>query len=93
MYQRCRGACAAHKGHARKRDTSPALGQAQHQQGKGGFFTSSAHPQTPHSTQGTAAPPQEPRSPQFPSWDAVCTPVLPAPGLACSTAQHSHALS
>ena len=48
MYQCCRGACAAHKGHARKRDTSPALGQAQHQQGKGGFFTSSAHPQTPH---------------------------------------------
>lgn len=85
-----RSVCCSQRAHEEAgHEPCPGPGTAPARQG--GFFTSSAHP--PNSTQRAAAPPQEPRTSQFPPWDALCTPVLPTQGSACSTAHPSHALS
>lgn len=85
MYQRCRGACAAHKGHTRKQESS-TLGQAQHQQGKGGLFSSSAHP--PNSTQhtGDSCTPSRAQDPSIPFLGCCVHPSAAHPGLGL---QHS----
>lgn len=67
----------------RKWDMSPALGQAQHQQGNGGFFST-----PPNSTQhtGDSCTPSRAQDPSIPTLGCCVHPSAAHPGLSL---QHS----